>query len=109
MIAGVRAILPGAIVVGAASTVLQYGYNELGIARLRYVSKLQRNPSGNQEGKTLNEVSEPAFQSLLKFIGFVPLSDEEYLAKLRISREIYLQRIAELEKQVEEKTESTRS
>jgi hypothetical protein len=41
-LAGARAILPGAIVVGAASTILQCGYNELSIMRLRYVSNLRR-------------------------------------------------------------------
>jgi hypothetical protein len=55
-----------------------------------------------QSNKALNEVSKPAFQSLMNLFGFVPMSDEEYLAKLRKSREIYLQRIEELEKQVEE-------
>lgn len=104
---GVRAILPGALVVGAATTFLQYGYNELSVMRLRYVSNLHKSTSVEEHasGKTvtqaLNDVSEPAFQSLMKLFGVIPLSDEEYLAKLRKSREIYLRRIGELEKQIE--------
>ena len=103
--AGVSAILPGAMVVGTASTILQYGYNELSIMRLRYVLNLQRNTDAKGYGgrtTALNEVKEPAFRSLMKFFGVAPISDEDYLAKLRRSREVYLQQIAELEKRIEE-------
>jgi hypothetical protein len=107
-LAGARAIFPGAMIFGAASITLQYGYNELSIVRLRYLSNLRRSTAAEEGGRTAekapNDVSEPAFQSLLKFFGFVPISDEEYLVKLRKSREVYLQRIAKLEKQVEEET-----
>jgi hypothetical protein len=111
ILAGVRAILPGALVVGAASTFLQYGYNELNIMRLGYVSNLHRSPNVEEHGsrtvaQSLNKVSEPAFQSLMKLLGVIPLSDEEYLAKLRKSREIYLRRIGELEKQIGEERPS---
>jgi len=59
--------------------------------RLRYISKTSQ-----------NKVSEPGFRSLMQLFGFVPISDEEYLEKLRRSREIYLRRIAVLEKQIED-------
>ena len=108
-LAGVRAVLPGAMMVGAASTVLQYGYNELSIVRLRYVSNLRRHANAEERGgrtaeKAPNEITEPAFQSLMKFFGIVPITDEEYLAKLKKSRDVYLKRISELEKQAEEET-----
>jgi hypothetical protein len=38
----------------------------------------------------------------MKLFGVIPISDEEYLRKLKHSREIYLRRIAVLEKRVEE-------
>ena len=78
--------------------------------KLRYVSKLQEEnkspitqPSSIlQNGKQVNEPSSSIFQQLLKVVGLVPISDEEYLAKLKRTREVYLKRIVELEKQVEE-------
>ena len=84
---------------------LQYACNELGIAKLRYLSKpsLITQPSSKlQNGKQVNEPSGSVFQQLLKVVGLVPISDEEYLAKLKRTREGYLKRMAELEKQVEE-------
>jgi len=100
---GPRAVLPGAMIVGAAATVLQYGYNELSIMRLRYISSLRRSEENRKTtGTALNQITDSPFQSLLKLFGVVPISDEEYLAKLKRSREIYLKRIGELENQIEE-------
>jgi hypothetical protein len=90
--------------------VLQYACNELGIAKLRYVSKLQEEnkslitqPSSKlQNGKQVNEPSGSVFQQLLKVVGLVPISNEEYIARLKRTREGYLKRMVELEKQVEE-------
>lgn len=104
-LAGPRAVLPGAMIVGAAATVLQYGYNELRIMRLRYISSLQRSEENRKAtGTALNQVTGSPFQSLLKLFGVVPISDEEYLAKLKWSREIYLKRIGELENQIGEES-----
>jgi hypothetical protein len=90
--------------------VLQYICNELGIARLRYISTLQEEhkslptqPSFKlQNGKQVYEPSGSVFQQLSKAIGLIPISDEEYLAKLKRTREVYLKRIVELEQRVEE-------
>lgn len=91
------------MVVGAAATVLQYGYNELRVVRLRYISSLQRSEENRKStGTALNQITDSPFQSLLKLFGVVPISDEEYLAKLKRSREIYLKRIGELENQIGE-------
>jgi hypothetical protein len=38
----------------------------------------------------------------MKMVGMAPVSDDEYLAKLKRKREMYLKRIAMLEQQVEE-------
>jgi hypothetical protein len=96
-------ILPGAMVVGATATALQYVYNELSIMRLRYVSNyVAEQRDRKRDGAAVNKVTDSALQSLLKLFGVVPISDEEYLEKLRRSREIYLQRIAKLEEQIEE-------
>jgi hypothetical protein len=90
--------------------VLQYACNELGIVKLRYVSNSQEEnrllitqPSSKlQNGKLVNEPSGSIFQQLLKLVGLFPVSDEEYLTKLKRTREVYLKRMVELEKQVEE-------
>jgi spore coat protein CotH len=89
--------------------VLQYACNELGIARLRYISKLQEEykPSFKlQNGKQVYEPSGSAFQQLLKAVGLVPISDEEYLARLKRTRDVHLKRMVQLEKQVEEEKNS---
>jgi hypothetical protein len=91
------------MVVGATATALQYVYNELSIMRLRYVSNyVAEQRDRKRDGAAVNKVTDSALQSLLKLFGVVPISDEEYLEKLRRSREIYLQRIAKLEEQIEE-------
>ena len=86
---------------------LQYACNELGIARLRYVSKVQEENKSQtffklQNGKQVYEPSGSVFQQLLKAVGLIPISDEEYLARLKRTREVYLKRMVQLEKQVEE-------
>lgn len=102
-LAGPRRILPGALTVGIACTVLQYCFNELSVLRLRYVSNLkQETHPGQSTQRASNAVFGSPFQSLLKLFGVIPISDEEYLMKLRQSREIYLKRIAVLEKRVED-------
>ena len=58
--------------------------------------------SKSQNSKQVYEPSGSVFQQVLKVFGLAPVSDEEYLAKLKKTREVYLKRMAELEKQVEE-------
>jgi hypothetical protein len=108
--AGRHTIVSGAVTASTVCIVLQYACNELGIAKLRYVSKLQEEnkllitqPSSKlQNGKQVNEASGSIFQQVLKLVGLAPVSDEEYLTKLKRTREVYLKRVVEFEKQVEE-------
>ncbi|KAF8809024.1 hypothetical protein BYT27DRAFT_7254907 [Phlegmacium glaucopus] len=112
--AGRHAIVSGAITASAVCTLLQYACNELGIARLRYIStlqeenKLQPSPKAHngRHGKQVYEPSGSVFQQLLKAVGLIPVSDEEYLVKLKRTREVYLKRMVELEQQVEEEKTS---
>jgi len=107
---GRHAIVSGAVTASAACIVLQYACNELGIARLRYISKLQEEnkslttqPSFNlQNGKQVYEAPGSVFEQLLKAVGVIPISDEEYLVKLKRTRDVYLKRMVDLENQVEE-------
>ena len=108
--AGRHTIVSGAVTASTVCIVLQYACNEIGIAKLRYVSKSQEEnkslitqPSSKlQNGKQVYEPSGSVFQQLLKLVGLVPVSDEEYLTRLKRTREVYLKRMVELEKQVEE-------
>jgi len=68
-------------------------------------SLIMQPSSKPHNGKQVYEPSGSVFQQLLKTVGLIPVSDEEYLAKLKRTREVYLKRMVELEQQVkEEKT-----
>jgi hypothetical protein len=107
-LAGRRAVVSGMLTAGAFCTLLQFGYNELSIARLRYISQLQDENRSAVEISTaapqraVQELSGSFFQVVMNVVGMVPVSDDEYLSKLKRKREMYLRRIAMLERQVEE-------
>ncbi|KAF8635498.1 hypothetical protein AX17_003888 [Amanita inopinata Kibby_2008] len=111
--AGRRAIIPGAMTVGAICIVLQYAFNEADIARLKYLSRRQSTdqelqinatPSPEQELFT-PEPSPPFMQRMMSTIGIQKISDDEYLERMKKMREIHLRRIAELEKELESDSE----
>ncbi|KAF9265580.1 hypothetical protein L218DRAFT_147397 [Marasmius fiardii PR-910] len=117
---GLRVALPAAVTVGSACTGLQFLFNQLRISRLRYLSAtaihpeeakvtpptLVTSPSPTSPTYTSSNESPKSESnwttSLLRFIGMTPLSDEEYLTKLRSQREAYLKRIAELQSQIDD-------
>ncbi|KAF8912109.1 hypothetical protein CPB84DRAFT_1957752 [Gymnopilus junonius] len=105
-----RAVLPGMVTTGVVCTLLQYGFNELTVLRLRYISKLKEenrtavvmpHSRPRDASQVSTESSTPVLKTLLSFLGVRPMSDEEYLAKMKRTRDAYLKRIAELELQVE--------
>lgn len=91
------------------AAILQYSYNEINLSRLRYISKLK------QENRTAVpkpvikprnsppslEPTETWMEVFLKTIGMTPVTDEEYIAKMKKTRNVYLKRIHELEVQLE--------
>lgn len=87
--------MPGGAACGAAALLVQLAYNELGIARVKYVSRSTR------PARPIMAAAEPQSLSLgrrfLTFLGLKPLSDEEYLETLKEKRELYLRRIKVLE------------
>jgi len=107
-LAGRRAAVSGMLTAGAFCTLIQFGYNELSIARLRYISRLQDENrlavdiSTPIPQRAVQELSGSFFQVVMKMVGMAPVSDDEYLTKLKRKREMYLKRIATLEQQVEE-------
>ncbi|GLB34659.1 hypothetical protein LshimejAT787_0202240 [Lyophyllum shimeji] len=93
---GRKAVVPGALTVGALCTLLQLAYNEAGVIRLRYISGLNepaRATSSTSPSKSLGE-------RFLGLFGVRQVTDEQYLVKLKATRDAHLTRIAELEQQL---------
>lgn len=83
-----------------ACVLLQAAYNELGIQRIKYVSKLSQQPGPN--AVTPEVPTKPSLTTrLLGVLGVRSLSDEELLVKFRRERENYLKKIEELERELE--------
>jgi hypothetical protein len=78
-------------------------YNELGVQRVKYVSRSSptaspRPPLPISSGITeLPVPKEPFFDRMIHTIGLKRVSDEQYLDQLREQRAAYLRKIAELE------------
>jgi hypothetical protein len=88
-------------------TLGQVLYNEIGVQRIKFISR--RYPIPSQPPTPI--VSGPAdppmpkrplLDRMIHAIGISRLSDEEYLTKMRRERAAYLRRIAELEAQLED-------
>jgi len=108
LVSGRRAVVSGILTAGVFCTLVQFGYNELSIARLRYISRLQDENRSAVEISTLipqravQDLSGSFFQVVMNMVGMSPVSDDEYLARLKRKREMYLKRIATLEREMEE-------
>uniref|UniRef100_A0A0W0F855 Uncharacterized protein n=1 Tax=Moniliophthora roreri TaxID=221103 RepID=A0A0W0F855_MONRR len=107
-LAGPRTALSGATAASVICTTLQYIVNELKVVRLQYLAEKAKHHErlGIQPSPS---PPEPWTKSILKFIGITPLSNEEYLKKLRLQRDIHLKRIVELETQLEKEREEQAS
>lgn len=122
-VGGRPGIVPGIITAGLVCTAFQFAYNELEVARIKYVSKKLQPPQSPapsipapslpepvqplplQEDEPRPSLSERVFTAL----GWHKVSDEQYLEKLKLKREMYLHRIAELQKEKEEEARRTES
>jgi hypothetical protein len=90
--------LPGALTAGAICTLLQLAYNELGILRLKYVSRYPSPVQPLHHPPPVAVVPQKhTLERILITLGMRSLSDEEYLRKLKTTRDIHLKRIEELE------------
>jgi hypothetical protein len=91
-------------VFGALGQVL---YNEIGVQRIKFISRRYSIPSQSQT-PLISGFAEPPrpkqslFDRMIHAIGINKLSDEEYLTQMREERAAYLRRIAKLEAQLEE-------
>ena len=93
-------------------TLGQVLYNELGVQRLKFISRRYTIPSQPPTPSTVSGLAEPSMPKkplldrMIHVIGINKLSDEEYLAQMREKRAAYLQRIGKLEAQLEEDNSS---
>ena len=82
-------------------------YNELGVQRVKYVSRTGPAASLRPPSPISSEVTElpvpkeTFFDRMIHAIGLKRISDEQYLAQLREQRAAYLRKIAELEAKVQ--------
>ncbi|KAI0664643.1 hypothetical protein C8Q70DRAFT_938621 [Cubamyces menziesii] len=109
-------VLAGARTAGLLCALVQLGYNELGVMRIKYVSrKLQeaQRPADVVAPTPVPVPTEAADKPKVSFvdrlmgiIGFRKLSDEEYLKVLKKQRDEALERIAVLERERSEREEA---
>ena len=111
LLAGPAAVLPGALTVGAVCIGLQYAFNEAGIARLKYASRqLSKDEEASLTDTRLptdhniplpHEPPSSFTDKVLGLFGVRKMDEVEYLEKMKKKRDRHLQRIAELDKQLE--------
>ncbi|OBZ69244.1 hypothetical protein A0H81_10779 [Grifola frondosa] len=109
---GRAGIVPGATTAGLLCTILQLAYNELGIMRVKYVTKVMQKPEQSLDdfsphssvGHPISSSTppkKPLGERILTSLGFKQISDEEYLQMIKRKRDGLLRKIAELETEVE--------
>lgn len=102
---------------GFVCTLLQLAFNEMSIARIKYVSRRVQVAQPGMTGNSIEqsqppptpleeERPKPLVERILLTLGFKPISDEEYLEKLKFKRDFYLRRIAELEEERHRETQN---
>ncbi|KAF9479304.1 hypothetical protein BDN70DRAFT_700289 [Pholiota conissans] len=102
-------IIPGLWMGAVAGSLIQYGVNEMNIMRLRYIAKLHQENRTAVEKPTVKPRQEIQIRdstttwmdTFLRGIGLEPITDDEYISKMKKTRDVYLKRIAELETQLE--------
>src|SRR5882762_5096037 len=90
-------LVPGLCTGALACTLLQWTYNELGVARVKYVSRSEH----LQIVSTHRSASDPVppgppkswSETFLDFIGIYRIPDEELLVKMKAARLVLLGRI----------------
>lgn len=104
---GTRGALTGMMFGSVFCAVGQFLYNELGVQRVKYVSRTGPAASTRPTLPISSGITElpvpqkPFFDRMIHAIGLRRVSDEQYLAQLREERAAYLRKIAELEAKVQ--------
>lgn len=83
-------------------------YNEMGVQRLKFISRRYPISSQRPTSPAVSGLAEPSvpkkplLDRMIHVIGISRLTDEEYLAQMREKRAAYLRRIEKLEAQLDE-------
>jgi len=100
---GRRAIVPGITTGAFVCGLLQLIFNEVGVTRIKYLSQPKPESSMGKSSST-PQLSQPPSEPVIPFVerimislGLHKLSDEEYLKRLKQTRDGYLQQIKKLE------------
>ena len=111
--------VPGALTACIACTLLQFTFNEVAVARVKYVSSRMENlPFSNpsiEEQRLSSADSHNTNTSifskdrLLGLFGFQKVTDDEYLTSLKKERDVYMRKIKELEAELGDSSESSKS
>jgi hypothetical protein len=105
---GTRGTSTGMIFGSVFCTLGQVLYNEMGVQRLKFISRRYPIRSQLATPSTVSGLAEPSvpkkplLDRMIHVIGVNKLSDEEYVAQMREKRAAYLQRIEKLEARLEE-------
>ena len=110
---GRQGTVPGLCTGAFVCMLLQWTYNELGILRVKFVSRsrhIQVAPSYEAQLRSTSPPasdlpghSKPWSHNIFDSLGFRRISDDEYLAKMKATRDVYLRQIEVLEREPEEK------
>lgn len=112
---GTRGTFTGMMFGSVFCTLGQVLYNEMGVQRLKFISRRYPIPSQPPTPSTVSGPAEPSvpkkplLDRMIHVIGINRLSDEEYLVQMREKRAAYLRRIENLETQLEEDDSSKHS
>ncbi|KAF4603777.1 hypothetical protein EYR38_004193 [Pleurotus pulmonarius] len=96
---GPKGILSGALAGATVCALLQYGYNEIGVQRLKYITRPQ---SSQSKAAAPVDDNTSVFERVLSSLGIDRVPDDKYLIMLKDRREKRLRRIQELEAQIAE-------
>ncbi|KAG9226174.1 hypothetical protein CCMSSC00406_0005085 [Pleurotus cornucopiae] len=94
---GPKGILSGAVAGATVCAILQYSYNEIGVQRLKYITRPQ---SSQSKPTTPVDDKTSVFERVLSSLGIDRVPDDKYLIMLKDRREKHLRRIQELEAQI---------
>jgi hypothetical protein len=88
-------------------TLGQVVYNEMGVQRLKFISRRYYTPQPPTPSTVSGLVKpsvpkKPLLDRMIHAIGINRLSDEEYVAQMREKRAVYQRRIEKLEARLEE-------
>ncbi|VDB82905.1 unnamed protein product [Peniophora sp. CBMAI 1063] len=96
-----RGTLPGALVGAAFCSLAQISLNEVGVQRLKYISRERNRASGPPSEPALapSKPKRPLLMRFMNWLGVKQVTPEEYLEKLRAERDLVWEEILLLEEE----------